>query len=94
MSYRGGLNRGAEALDLVSALNTGHKGSLTTVHANSPKEALWRLETLALSAGDTSEAAVSRQLRAAIDTIVQIERTPQGRRVHSIAAMKHLGEGD
>ena len=86
--------RGHEALDLVSALNTGHKGSLTTVHANSPKEALWRLETLALSAGDTSETAVSRQLRAAIDTIVQIERTPQGRRVHSIVAVEHLGEGD
>lgn len=84
--------RGPEALDLVSALNTGHKGSLTTVHANSPREALWRLETLALSAGDTSETAVSRQLRAAIDTIVQIERTSQGRRVRSIVPVKHLGE--
>ncbi len=84
--------RGPEALDLVSALNTGHKGSLTTVHANSPREALWRLETLALSAGDTSETAVSRQLRAAIDTIVQIERTSQGRRVRSIVPVKHLDE--
>jgi len=77
--------RGPEALDLVGALNTGHRGSLTTVHANSPREAMWRLETLALSAGDTSESAVSRQLRAAVDLVVQVERV-DGRR--QIAAIK------
>src|SRR5690606_35755560 len=54
--------RGPEALDLISALNTGHQGSMTTVHANSPEEALWRLETLALSAGVVSETAIVRQL--------------------------------
>lgn len=84
--------RGPEAMDLVSALNTGHKGSLTTVHANSPREALWRLETLALSAGDTSESAIGRQLRTAIDTIVQVERTSQGRRVHSIVRVDQIEE--
>ena len=84
--------RGAEAMDLVSALNTGHKGSLTTVHANSPREALWKLETLALSAGDTSESAIARQLRTAVDTIVQVERTPQGRRVHSIVRVDQIEE--
>ncbi len=84
--------RGAEAMDLVSALNTGHKGSLTTVHANSPREALWRLETLALSAGDTSESAIARQLRTAVDTIVQVERTSQGRRVHSIVRVDQIEE--
>lgn len=77
--------RGPEALDLISALNTGHRGSLTTVHANSPEEALLRLETLALSAGDVSEAAVTRQLRAAVDMVVQIERERKSRKIVAIA---------
>lgn len=76
--------RGPEALDLLSALNTGHAGSLTTVHANSPREAMWRLETLALSAGDTSESAVQRQLSAAVDVVVQLDRTVEGRRITAI----------
>jgi pilus assembly protein CpaF len=76
--------RGSEALDLISALNTGHRGSLTTVHANSPDEAILRIETLALSAGDTSEAAVSRQLLAAVDMVVQLERNHDGRKVVAI----------
>ena len=82
--------RGPEALDLVSALNTGHRGSLTTVHANSPSEALWRLETLALSAGDTSESAVVRQLRAAVDLVVQVERDSHGRHITAVTAMEDL----
>jgi len=76
--------RGREALDLISALNTGHRGSMTTVHANSPKEALLRIETLALSAGDTSETAVSRQLLAAVDMVVQIDRIDGGRKIVAI----------
>jgi pilus assembly protein CpaF len=76
--------RGGEALDLISALNTGHRGSLTTVHANSPEEALLRIETLALSAGDTSEEAVSRQLLAAVDMVVQLERNEGGRSIVAI----------
>jgi pilus assembly protein CpaF len=83
--------RGTEALDLVSALNTGHRGSMTTVHANSPEEAIWRLETLALSAGDTSEAAVERQLRAAIDLVCQIERVGPIRRLVTIAPVAGIG---
>ncbi len=79
--------RGPEALDLVWALNTGHRGSLSTVHANSPEEAMWRLETLALSAGDTSEISVRRQLHAAVDHVVQIERRGSGRRIRSIASI-------
>jgi pilus assembly protein CpaF len=79
--------RGGEALDLISALNTGHRGSLTTVHANSPKEAMLRLETLAMSAGDTSESAVSRQLRSAVDLVVQIERSAGRRRIVAIESM-------
>jgi pilus assembly protein CpaF len=76
--------RGAEALDLITALNTGHRGSMTTVHANSPEEAMWRLETLALSAGVGSETAVVRQLEASVDLVVQIERTSRGRIISSI----------
>ena len=83
--------RGPEALDLVSALNTGHRGSLSTVHANSPEEAMWRLETLALSAGDTSETAVRRQLHAAIDLIVQLERSGPNRRISGIAVVDAAG---
>jgi len=86
--------RGHEALDLISALNTGHRGSLTTVHANSPDEALLRLETLALSAGDTSETAVTRQLHAAVDLVVQIERTVGSRRrIVAIAGIDEIDRG-
>ena len=84
--------RGPEALDLVWALNTGHRGSLSTVHANSPEEALWRLETLALSAGDTSETSVRRQLHAAVDYIVQIERVGPERRIRTVCAVGPRGE--
>lgn len=81
--------RGPEALDLISALNTGHRGSLTTVHANSPEEALLRIETLALSAGDTSETAVHRQLLSAVDLVVQIERVGTERRIVAIEEPRH-----
>jgi pilus assembly protein CpaF len=77
--------RGREAMDLVWALNTGHRGSMSTIHANSPQEALWRLETLALSAGDTGDLAVRRQLLAAIDIVVQLERVGSLRTISDIA---------
>jgi len=77
--------RGPEALDLISALNTGHRGSMSTIHANSPEEAMWRLETLALSAGTASPSAVSRQLYAAIGMVVQLERVGTLRRIAEIA---------
>jgi len=79
--------RGVEALDLLTALNTGHDGALSTVHANSPADALSRLETLALMAGvGLPHAAVAEQVRRGIDLVVQIERRPDGaRRVTEIA---------
>jgi pilus assembly protein CpaF len=78
--------RGPEALDLISALNTGHQGSMSTVHANSPEEALWRIETLALSGTRrVGEVAVRRQLRSALDLIIQVARRDEQRRVGSIA---------
>ena len=73
--------RGAEALDMLMALNTGHEGSLTTVHANSPEDALRRLETLALMAGlGLPHAAVREQVASAIDLVVHQSRGADGRR--------------
>lgn len=81
--------RGPEALDMISALNTGHAGSMSTVHANTPEEALWRLETLALSGEErVGEAAVRSQLRACLDLIVQLERRDGQRRLTSIAGLQ------
>lgn len=78
--------RGSEALDLIQAMSTGHDGSMGTVHANGPAEALWRLETLAVS-GDrrVPEDAVRRQLLSAVDLIVHVERHADHRRVGLIA---------
>jgi pilus assembly protein CpaF len=77
--------RGPEALDLVSALNTGHAGSMSTVHANSCDEALWRLETLALSGERlVSAESVNRQIDRAVHVVVQLERDGPARRVVEI----------
>jgi pilus assembly protein CpaF len=74
--------RGPEALDLLTALNTGHDGALSTVHANSPADALSRLETLALMAGvGLPHAAVAEQVQRGIDLIVHLERHSDGARV-------------
>jgi pilus assembly protein CpaF len=79
--------RGAEALDMLMALNTGHDGSLSTVHANSPADALRRVETLALMAGlGLPHAAVRDQVASALELVVHQERDRDGaRRVHSVA---------
>jgi pilus assembly protein CpaF len=74
--------RGPEALDMLQALNTGHEGSLTTVHANSPADALRRIETLALMAGvGLPHAAIRDQVASALDVVVHQARLPDGRRV-------------
>jgi pilus assembly protein CpaF len=74
--------RGPEALDLLTALNTGHRGALSTVHANSPADALRRLETLALMAGvGLSHAAIREQLGRGFERVVHLERLHDGRRV-------------
>jgi pilus assembly protein CpaF len=74
--------RGPEALDMLQALNTGHDGSLTTVHANSPADALRRIETLALMAGiGLPHAAVRDQVASALDVVVDQARLPDGSRV-------------
>ena len=74
--------RGGEALDMLQAMNTGHDGSLTTLHANSPRDALARLETLVMMAGmDLPLTAVREQIASAIDIVVQQARMPDGKRV-------------
>jgi pilus assembly protein CpaF len=73
--------RGAETLDMLQAMNTGHEGSLTTIHANSPRDALARLETLVLTAGvDLPLRAIREQVASAFDLLVQITRLVDGSR--------------
>jgi pilus assembly protein CpaF len=73
--------RGAEALDMLQAMNTGHDGSLSTLHANSPRDALTRLETMTLMAGmELPLRAVRDQIASALDLIVQLERLRDGTR--------------
>src|SRR5438876_1272714 len=73
--------RGPETLDMLQAMNTGHEGSLTTIHANSPRDALSRLETLVLTAGvDLPLRAIREQISSAFDLLVQISRLVDGSR--------------
>jgi pilus assembly protein CpaF len=87
--------RSGEALDMLQAMNTGHDGSLTTVHANSPRDTLARLETLVLMAGfDLPIRAIREQMAAAIDLVVQLSRLRDGtRRVTHITEVQGM-EGD
>ena len=73
--------RGPEALDMLQAMNTGHDGSMTTLHSNSPRDTLARLETTVLMAGfDLPHRAISEQIVSAVDLIVHLERMPDGKR--------------
>lgn len=84
-----GEMRGAEALDLIQAMNTGHRGSMSTVHANTPADALRRIETMMLLGdADLPLAAIREQLASCIDLLVMVARRPDGRRqVASITAV-------
>ena len=79
--------RGDEAYDMLQAMNTGHKGSLATIHSNSPRDALARLETMILMAGlNLTSETMRRQISSAIDLVVQVERFPDGvRRLVSVS---------
>jgi pilus assembly protein CpaF len=87
--------RGEEALDMLQAMNTGHDGSLTTIHANSPRDALSRLETMvAMSNLNLPENAIRRQIASAIDVVVQVSRMSDGtRKIVSVAEITGM-EGD
>ena len=85
--------RGPEALDMLQAMNTGHDGSLTTVHANSAAEVLQRLEVLVLMAADLPVPAIHRQIDSAIDLVVHISRVSGGKRaVTQISEMSGVDE--
>jgi len=84
--------RGAETLDMLQAMNTGHDGSLSTVHANSPRDALARVETMVLMGGfDLPVHAIRQQVSAALDLIVHLERLEDGsRRVTEITEVQRM----
>jgi pilus assembly protein CpaF len=84
--------RAGEALDMLQAMNTGHEGSLSTVHANSPRDALSRIETMVLMAGfDLPMRAVRQQMASALDMIVHLERLEDGsRRVTAITEVQRM----
>jgi pilus assembly protein CpaF len=84
--------RGAETLDMLQAMNTGHEGSLTTIHANSPRDALSRLETLVLTAGvDLPLRAIREQISSAFDLLIQINRLVDGsRRVTNVTEVLRM----
>jgi pilus assembly protein CpaF len=87
--------RGGEALDMLQAMNTGHDGSISTVHANTPRDVLGRLETMVLMAGtELTVKAVREQISSAIDIIVHQARLKDGtRRVTHISEVLNM-EGD
>ena len=87
--------RGAEALDMLQAMNTGHDGSLTTLHANAPRDALARMETMVLMAGmELPHRAIREQISSAIDVIIQQERMRDGsRRIVSVSEVQGM-EGE
>jgi pilus assembly protein CpaF len=84
-----GETRGSEAFDVLQAMNTGHDGSMTTIHANSPRDAITRLESMVLmSAGNLPLSAIRTQIASAINLIVQVERMRDGvRRVQKISEL-------
>jgi pilus assembly protein CpaF len=88
--------RGPEAFDMLQAMNTGHPGSLTTVHANSPPDAVRRLESMVLMAGlDLPQPAIREQIASSLDLIVQQERLSGGKRkVVSITEVLYSQEED
>ena len=86
--------RGKEALDMLQAMNTGHDGSLSTGHANSPKDMLTRLETMVLSGADLPLSAIRAQIAGAIDIIIHLGRLrDKKRRLLSIVEIGDYVEG-
>ena len=84
--------RGKEALDMLQAMNTGHDGSMTTAHSNSPRDTLSRLETMVLMAGyELPVKAIREQVSRAVDLIVHLDRMKDGTRK---VTMHHRGAGD
>ena len=87
--------RGGEAIDMLQAMNTGHDGSLTTIHANTPRDALARLETMIQMTGmRLSDRAMRQQIASAVDVVIQVARLTDGtRRITSISEITGM-EGE
>jgi pilus assembly protein CpaF len=87
--------RSEEALDMLQAMNTGHDGSLTTIHANSPRDALYRLDTMVAMANlNIPEKAIRQQIASAVNLIVQISRMSDGtRKITAVSEITGM-EGD
>jgi pilus assembly protein CpaF len=87
--------RGEEALDMLQAMNTGHDGSMTTIHANTPRDALGRLETMVAMANlNIPDSATRRQISSALDVVVQVTRLNDGKRkITSVAELTGM-EGE
>jgi pilus assembly protein CpaF len=87
--------RGEEAIDMLQAMNTGHDGSMTTIHANSPRDALARLETMVSIAGlRMSDKSMRQQIAAALDLVIQVTRLSDGtRKISSISEITGM-EGE
>jgi len=90
-----GEARSGEALDMLQSMNTGHDGSMTTLHANSPRDSISRLETMTLMSGlDLKMRAIRQQIASAIDLIIHMERLPDGaRKIVRITEVPRM-EGD
>jgi pilus assembly protein CpaF len=84
--------RGAEALDMLQAMNTGHDGSLSTIHSNTPRDALARVETMVLMAGyDLPVRAIREQVSSALECVIHLERLEDGsRRVTSVTEVQGM----
>ena len=87
--------RGEEALDMLQAMNTGHDGSLTTIHANTPRDALYRLDTMVAMANlNIPDRAVRQQIASAVNVLVQISRMADGtRKVSAISEITGMEQG-
>ena len=87
--------RGVEAIDILQVMNTGHNGSMTTIHANSPKDVITRLETMLLLSGNNLDPSTSQRIIAtSVDLIVQLKKTEDGNRVLSkISEVLYQKEG-
>jgi len=87
--------RGGEALDMLQAMNTGHEGSLTTIHSNGPRDTMSRIETMTLMSGfDLPIRVIREQMSSAVDLVVHLTRLRDGsRRVTHVSEVQHM-EGD
>jgi pilus assembly protein CpaF len=91
-----GESRGPEAIDMLQAMNTGHDGSMTTIHANTPRDALSRLETLVMMGSQhVPDRVIRQQIASAIDLVIQCSRLSDGtRKITGIAQLAGIAQNE